>query len=313
MQYRTRRARWPAAAALAVLACLGTAPAAGADEARDGWSAGPLGGRPFFYLEGAPGTVLKDTVAVTNPGATDRRVTLRGADAYNRGDGSFALRAGGRTGAWLGFAERELKIPARTRAEIPFTVAVPEGAVPGDHPAAIVVRSGGRDLGIRVHLRVTGPSLAAVGIEDVRVRDGRLSYALVNRGSTVLAPRLAVRAAGYYGDVLRHGPRDLGVELLPGQRVTLSEPWPGTSALDSVDIRLTVTAPGGARATARAGYASVPWGRAAAGAALAAGAAAAVRWLRRRRRTAHPSAPPDVAGPPAPARSDDCQLTEVAT
>ncbi|MGW4568873.1 hypothetical protein ACWEN3_43220 [Streptomyces sp. NPDC004561] len=88
-----------------------------------GWSLTPAGGaRPSFYAEGAPGTVLQDTVSVTNPGRSPVTVRLRG------------------TGVPAVFARSGLTVPARTRAEVPFTLTVPAGAAPGDRSGAIVAR-----------------------------------------------------------------------------------------------------------------------------------------------------------------------------
>ncbi|MFP3991998.1 hypothetical protein U9R90_31900 [Streptomyces sp. E11-3] len=246
-------------------------------------------GRPSFYLEGAPGTVLQDTVTVTNPGDKPRTVRLRGADADNTGDGSLAVSDTGESrdsGAWITPAREKVKVPPRTRAEIPFTVTVPVDAVPGDHPGAIVASSGGRDAGVRLHLRVSGPTLSALTVEKVRVGGQGIAYDLVNRGNTVLRPKLAVRADGVFGERLDRGPRDLSVELLPGRRVELFEPWSGAApALDSVDVKLTVTAGGGARDEATGSAAFVPWGAlAGAGGGLLVVAGAALWFVRRRRR-----------------------------
>ncbi|MDI3390441.1 hypothetical protein QIS99_30245 [Streptomyces sp. B-S-A8] len=260
------------------------------------WSLAPAGGadgRPYFYLEGAPGAVLKDTVTVTNPGDAPRTVELRGADAGNGADGAFAVEDDGKSkdgGAWIRLAERKVTVPPRTRAEVPFTVTVPEGATPGDHPAAIVASGAGRSTGVRLHLRVGGPSLSALTVERVRLADDgrRIRYDLVNRGNTVLAPKLAVRADGLFGTALKRAPRALPVELLPGRRVTLTEPWPDAPALDSVDVRLTVTAAGGARDTGLASATFVPWGAVAGAVGGLVAVAAGGRWLRGRRRGGGP-------------------------
>ncbi|MGW6269324.1 hypothetical protein [Streptomyces sp. NPDC055060] len=246
-------------------------------------------GRPYFYVEGTPGSVLEDTLTVTNPGSEPRTVKLSGADADNTRGGAFALERGRPkdTGSWIRFAEREVKVPPRTRAEVPFSVSVPESAVPGDHPGAIVAREGGRDAGVRVHLRVSGPTLSALTVEGVRTGGGRIAYDVVNRGNTVLTPRLAVHAEGLFGPLLDRGPRTLPVELLPGRRVTLTEPWKDAPALDSVQVTLTVTAAGGAHGEATAKARFVPWGAVAgAGAGLLGLVAAGVWFLRGRGRTA---------------------------
>ncbi|MFF7164426.1 hypothetical protein ACFZBP_24230 [Streptomyces sp. NPDC008086] len=239
--------------------------------AAEGWSVAPSGGgRPSFYAEGAPGTVLEDTVSVTNRGAAPVTVRLHG------------------TGVPVAFADSRVRVPARTRAEIPFTVTVGAGAAPGDRSGEIVARdSGGRTRSSALRLRVTGPELSALTVEQVAVHAEGITYVLVNRGTTALVPSLAVRADGVLGRLLDRAPRPLPVELPPSSRTKLTEPWPDRPALDAVDIRLTVTAAGGAGDTAQVSARFVPWGAVAgtAGALATAGALFAVR--RRRRRARH--------------------------
>ena len=60
-------------------------------------------------------------------------ITVYGADAYNTPrDGGFAVRGPEETGkdigTWVRLARNSLTIPARTRADIPFTVTIPETA-----------------------------------------------------------------------------------------------------------------------------------------------------------------------------------------
>lgn len=240
-------------------------------------------GRPYFYLEGAPGSVLQDRLSVTNPGTEPVAVRLRGADAYDAEDGGRTVRdgdgaaagsgagagggeEGGRErgsggfglGTWLRTAAAKVVVPARTRAEVPFSVTVPTGAAPGDRSGVILAESGGRSVGVRVRLRVGGPTLAALTVEDVAVSGKAVRYTLVNRGNTLLVPRITVSADGVFGALLRRGARTLPVELPPGRRVTLTEPWRDAPALDSVTVRLRVTAAGGAHdeASARARFVS---------------------------------------------------------
>ncbi|MER7467566.1 hypothetical protein [Streptomyces sp. NPDC097981] len=272
---------------LLAAALLSAAPGgAAADE--PGWTAEPAAGgaaaaRPYFYLAGPAGTVLEDRLALSNTSDRERTVTLRGADAYNTADGAFAVRpaeaapaAVGRqggdpvtgAGSWISFgAAGTVKIPPRTRAVVPFTVTVPPASFPGDHPAAVVAAADGREVGVRVHLRVGGPTLAALTVEDVSVRGtgarAVVAYTLVNRGNVALAPELDIRAEGLFGEVPGRTARTLPVELLPGQRVSLTEPWPGAPVLDEVSLTLTVTAPGAVPATATASAWCVPGGTAA--------------------------------------------------
>ncbi|WP_274559286.1 hypothetical protein [Streptomyces spiramyceticus] len=238
-----------------------------AHAAAEGWKVAPSGdGRPYFYLEGAAGTVLEDKLSLTNSSSKPRTLKLRGA--HNT-----------RTGAWIALAADEVKIPPRTRAEVPFTVTVPQSATPGDHPGTIVASGGGREAGVRVHLRVSGPRLAALTVEDITISEQTIHYALVNRGNTALTPSLTVHADGLFGEVLHRKARTLRLNLLPGRRVELTESWPDAPALDSVDVRLTATAPGAAPAASTASATFVPWTPVTLTALLA--GAAAVRFVRR--------------------------------
>ncbi|WP_267246364.1 hypothetical protein [Streptomyces sp. PR69] len=317
-----RRPRQPPlsllAAALLVCVCASaawTAAPAAARAADRGWSAGPAHGggdevRPYVYLEGAPGTVLEDRLSVTNPAGRPLTVTLSTADGI---------------GGWIALAAQRITVPPRTRADVPFSVTLPAGAPPGERTARIVARAdtaatsqaqeartqragargadrqgagaqeaGTREAGtpdagaqeVRIRLRVGGPTLAALTVEDVSIRDREIHYTLVNRGNTVLTPHLALHAEGLFGTVLDRTARALPLRLRPGQRAELTEPWPDPPSLDSVDVRLTVTAAGRAadgvhtEAEASAVFAAWPW--TAAGCALAAGAAyGAARLLRR--------------------------------
>ncbi|POX50563.1 hypothetical protein C3489_22140 [Streptomyces sp. Ru71] len=265
----TTRVPLPAVLVLAALLLLAAAPAGHAAPARGTWTLTPAGAaRPSFYAEAAPGAVLRDTVCVTNPTGHPLTVHLTGTGAA----------------APAVFARTTVTVPARTRADVPFTVRVPPGAAPGDRTGAVMARDAdGRTARVPLLLRTGGPRLAALTVEHPAVHGDRITYELVNRGTTVLVPRLAVHADGVFGTVLDRAPRTLPVRLPPGGRRTLSEPWPDRPALDAVDVRLTVTASGGARATASTSARFVPWGTVTGtGAGTALAAVAAVR-LRARR------------------------------
>jgi hypothetical protein len=248
--------------ALPLLSVLCTAPTA---SAAGGWSVAPSGGgRPSFYAEGAPGTVLQDTVSVTNTGRRAVTVRLSGS------------------GVHVTFADRRVRVPARTRADIPFTVSTR-----ADRTGTIVARDqDGRRATVPVRLRVGGPALSALTVEHVAVHGDRITYDLVNRGTTALVPRLAVHADGVFGPVLDRAARTLPLRLAPGRRLHLTEPWPDRPALNAVDLRLTVTAAGGAHDSAQTSARFVPWGAVTGvvGASATGGALLLVR--RRRRRTA---------------------------
>ncbi|MET9534579.1 hypothetical protein ABZY02_29095 [Streptomyces sp. NPDC006649] len=305
MLTRTIRSAVLTAAVLLCSAAPALVPASAAEPAAGGpgWTAAPASGggsrpsadgRPYFYLEGAPGTVLEDTLALTNPGKKSVTVRLRGAEAENTASGGSALRTTDTT--WITPAARTVKVPARTSARVPFSVTVPATAEPGDHPAAIVAASGGRETGVRVQLRVSGPTLSALTVEDVRVdKDpGLIHYTLVNRGNTALTPHLDVRTDGLISGDHHIAGRTLPVELLPGRRVRLTVKWPHPPVLDSAAVHLAVTAGGGARGTGSASAVFVPWWRVAGLAGLV--LAGTGGWFAVRRRRARGTGPGTGAG-----------------
>ncbi|MGW6689419.1 COG1470 family protein [Streptomyces sp. NPDC054961] len=319
-----RRAAHLLGAAAAAAALLGaTTTAATADE--PGWTAEPVAGsapaappkagaRPYFYLAGTSGTVLEDRLALDNTSDRDRTITLRGADAYNTAGGAFAVRSAQESkgaGVWISFgAGTTVKVPAHTRAVVPFTVTVPPDSPPGDHPAAVVATEAGHEVGVRVHLRVGGPTLAALTVEDVSVRgkgaSARVAYTLVNRGNVALTPELSVRADGAFGKVAGRGAHPVAVEVLPGQRVELTEPWPGAPVFDRVALDLTVTAPGGARATGSTSRWFLPWGiagRTGVGLLGLGATTAAALFLVRKRRTRDGDGGPPRRGTAVPDQS----------
>lgn len=326
--------RKPYVLLLPLLLCLlCAAPARAADNGS--WSVHPVSSavaaRPYFYVSADPGQTIEDKVVVANK--TDRPLTFRlyAADAYNTPrDGGFAVRTVGErmrsVGAWAKPAKDRVTVPGRKSVTVPFTIRVPRDAEPGDHPGAIVALDervekgdGGvalgvqRAVGARVYLQVSGPTLPALAVEDVRVSHHRplvpglgdstatISYTLHNTGNVTLDPKVELRARGLFGRTLLA--RDLTripSELLPGQRVRLTEPWRDAPQLDWGDVTLTASAKD-TRESASASFFALPWLVVAV--AFAAGLVGGVLLVRARRGRARPSAPARPSRPEAPTPS----------
>ncbi|MFE0422172.1 hypothetical protein [Streptomyces sp. NPDC058953] len=282
----TVRPRHAVLAGLAVLllGAPGTPASAEVPGPSGGWTLRPVAGadagRPYVYAEGAPGTVLEDRLAVTNPGAAPLTVRL-------------AAEGPGSTGDWVAFAAATVTVPPRTRADVPFTVTLPGGTPPGRRTAAVTATAPGREgrrASVPVHLRITGPSVAALSVEDVTTDGTTVRYTLVNRGNTVLRPRVEIHGDGVLGTAFRRAVRDVPAELLPGRRATGTDRWGDAPFLDTVDIRVTATAGPGVRNDASASASFVPWPWLVASTAVPGGAAfLLVRRARRRSRDAEPS------------------------
>ncbi|MCD9872438.1 WxL protein peptidoglycan domain-containing protein [Streptomyces guryensis] len=310
------------------------APAHAADNGS--WSVYPasskVAARPYFYLSADPGTMIEDEVVVANKTAQPLTFRLYAADAYNTPrDGGFAVRTVQEkqrgVGAWAKPARSRVTVPAHGKVTVPFTLRVPEGAEPGDHPGALVAlderidKGDGsialgvqRAVGARVYLRVGGPTLPAIAVENVHVvhhqplvpglgdSTATISYTLHNTGNVTLDPKVELRAEGLFGRTLLA--RDLSrapSELLPGQRVHLTEPWHGAPQLDWGDVTLTASAQD-TRESASTSFFALPW--LVAVILLVGVAGGAVLVIRARRGRALPSVPvrPSRRAAPTPSR-----------
>lgn len=195
--------------------------------------------RPNYAYDLMPGGTVGDALYVAN--RSPQPITLRvyAADGFLTDDGALDILAGGvestDLGSWVSIASPELTLDSGASAEVPFTVAVPADAAPGDYAAGIVASmlvtaDNGtiteRRLGSRVHLRVQGELAPALAISDVVVDyhgtanpaetgSATVGYTLTNTGNTRLDPDAEVALGGPFGWA-RVTAADDAPELLPG-------------------------------------------------------------------------------------------------
>ncbi|GAA0628021.1 DUF916 domain-containing protein [Streptomyces crystallinus] len=322
MNKRSTGRRWaPLLAVLGLLAAFAALPASPARAADNGrWSVFPVHqgapgapGRAYFRMTADRGATVRDQVTVKNLDSRPATFQLYGTDGYNTPrDGGFAVRNKSErmsgVGAWTRLERTEVTLAGGGQTTVPFTLTVPRGAEPGDHPGAIVAldtrlgRSDGNGVavqqavGARVYLKVNGARVRGLRIDDVRFRYGAplvpgakraatISYALVNSGNVMLSPQVALRAKGVFGHTSFEPPgRRLPAELLPGQRVEVTQKWVGPPLVDWGKVEVTASDTGGELVeSAEVGYATVNWTVVAlAGLVLAGGGV----WLVLRRRAA---------------------------
>ncbi|MET8448477.1 DUF916 domain-containing protein [Streptomyces sp. NPDC005209] len=300
------------------------------------WSVYPVSSqvaaRPYFYLSADPGQTITDKVVVANKTAKPLSFRLYAADAYNTArDGGFAVRTVKErmrgVGAWAKPAKSKVTVPGHRTVTVPFTLHVPRDAEPGDHPGAIVALdervdpgTGSLALGVRravgarVYLRVSGPTLPAISVENVHLSHHQplvpglgdstatISYTLRNTGNVTLDPKVELRARGLFGrTLLARELTRIPSELLPGQRVRLTEPWRGSPQFDWGDVTLTASATG-THESASASFFALPWLVVAL--VFAAGVVGGVLLVRARRGRARPSVPvrPSRRARPTPSR-----------
>lgn len=267
-----------------------------------------------------PGRRVEDHIAVRNGGDAETTFRLTAADGFTTASGRFDVlvdaAASVDAGTWISLPD-SVTVPAGRTVVVPFTIAAPATAAPGDHSAGITasVRSGARAdggtgvgiesrVGLRVLARVTGdiaPAAsvhAAAGSYDIswnplRAGSAVVTFDVVNDGDIRLQAAGTVSAGGRTVAFPAEG--ESSADLLPGDRRTLRVVVDGVWPSLHVPATITLTP----RALAIAGDApAVPpasvdtalWALPAAQAVVLVGAALiilAVSWgrVRSRRRT----------------------------
>ncbi len=293
--------------------------------------------RTAFSFDLAAGATLSDSVTVKNQGTLPLTMSLYPADAFNAaGGGGFALRQADEpntgVGSWVKLSKSTVTIPGGKEVSIPFTMAVPKNASPGDHAGGIVAvnakaegvqESEGvtvgikRAVGTRIYTRVLGPLSPSMSITDVTVETiekaqipffqqgkAKISYTVVNTGNTRISADQAVLITGLFGQSLAQPVLPRAPEILPGQSITLVQDWDSVPAFNQAHVRVEFAAAdiGTGQEITAAGDATVwyvPW-LFLLGVALVIGAILAVRWWLRRRTPEAAEPAIGAAGTPFP-------------
>ncbi len=273
-----RQAVGPLARALLVMLLVGAGVAAAAPAYADdtvGIAGAPSDGtdpdgRSRFSYQVQPGQQVTDAYLVRNTGTTDQSVEVVATDAYNTDDGAFALLATDEVpkdaGGWvtLDGDQKRLTIVLAAGAQqiVPFTVAVPADARPGDHPAGLVVSASAVDgqvkverrVATRLYIRVAGELQPALSISSISASQPagsnpltgptRITITVTNTGNVALGAAVVAGANTWFGMSAAQAVRDEVPELLPGatRAVTFDVPGVGRSGLlrPYVDLQPTV-------------------------------------------------------------------------
>ncbi|MGW2280256.1 WxL protein peptidoglycan domain-containing protein [Streptomyces sp. NPDC001770] len=256
-----------------VLALAGvcTAPARAAGDGDVTWTvrtaANDFGAdRSSFGYSVNPGGKTKDAMVVANHGTTALTLAVYTADGFTTGKGQLDLltrdKKSRSVGAWVRAAHETVTVAPGRSAEVPFTVAVPAGATPGDYVGGILTSlkqpdgaegiAVDRRLGIRIKLRVSGALRPALAVEDVHVSydgsagfaqgDATVTYSLHNTGNAVLSGTQKVAVTGPFGMFSTDaGSVAAPPELLPGERWKVTVPVHGVTPAYRIAATVTVT------------------------------------------------------------------------
>lgn len=220
--------------------------------------------RPNYAYDLLPGGTVGDALYVAN--RSPQPITLRvyAADGFLTEDGALDILAGDAEstdlGSWVSIESSELTLDSGASAEVPFTVAVPADAAPGDYAAGIVASmlvtaDNGtvteRRLGSRVHLRVQGDLAPSLAVGEVAVDyhgtanpaeagSATVTYTLTNTGNTRLDPNVEVALGGPFGWA-RVTAADDAPELLPGSSLERTVEVAGVVPLVLLSADVTAT------------------------------------------------------------------------
>ncbi|WP_406067825.1 hypothetical protein [Micromonospora sp. NBC_01638] len=207
-----------------------------------------------------PGAAVTEHLAVRNFSRNAVAFSLKAADGYLTDKGRFNMLSSDRTsvdgGTWIDVQERVTVGPNETRV-VPFTITVPKGATPGDHPAGIaatVTSTGGTvsvesRVGFRVMVRVNGSVQAALPVRGLTAAytpswnpfasgTVRVRYTVENDGNVWVSGTSRVAVSDLFGRT-SHDATSAVEELLPGGSRKVETRADGVWALGR--LRTTVT------------------------------------------------------------------------
>jgi hypothetical protein len=215
----------------------------------------------------SPGGRVEDAMLVANRGAKPLTLAVYAADGFTTDTGVLDLLPAGKksvgVGAWLRPRAAKVTVRPGKTAEIPFTLAVPREATPGDYVGGLLTSltraddaegiNVDRRLGIKVKLRVSGAVEPALAVEDAHLSyegtadpfakgEASVTYTVRNTGNTTLAARQAIEVKGPFGWFAARAaaPEDTP-ELLPGERRQVTVPVAGVAPALVLSARVTLT------------------------------------------------------------------------
>ncbi|KQQ93613.1 hypothetical protein ASF72_01925 [Arthrobacter sp. Leaf141] len=235
-----------------------------------------------------PGATIQDTLVVTNLGSTPLDLAVYAADGVTSASGHLDLEpaatAAAGVGSWFAAEAATITVQPGAAREVPFSLAVPADASPGDHVGGVVTSFVSaaaqgtvkldRRLATRLNVRVAGEETIAMAISDVTVNypaawnpfapvAPEVTYTVTNNGNVRALADENVDASGLLGAGAASG---AVAELIPGgsstRTVTLPGTWPIFAGNATVVLQpWSVAGSPGTEVTAAASTAAVPWGQ----------------------------------------------------
>ncbi|HVV37343.1 MAG TPA: hypothetical protein VHC63_12115 [Acidimicrobiales bacterium] len=194
--------------------------------------------RDAFRFDLSPGAVIHDAFRVRLQSQSPTAFDVYATDAVLLANGTLDLLPRTRTardiGSWVTVDTPHITLAGGESVDVPFTIAVPANASPGDHVGGIVASlstpgSDGstvvidRRIGSRIYARVSGATRSALTItklrstfEGGRITPGRVrtSFVVTNTGNVRVHAQALTTVTGLFSRA--HAPVKVVPELLPG-------------------------------------------------------------------------------------------------
>lgn len=226
--------------------------------------------RAAFSYNANGGAAVRDTVVVSNFGEQPLTLHVYANDAINTTDGGFDLRPSAEApkdaGSWVKFDDGKpfQTVPPKSKLEMPFTLAVPANATPGDHAAGVVAAltmpstdaHGNRvnveqRVGSRIYVRVAGDLKAQLSVTHASAKyhgtwnpfgtgSADITYLITNTGNVRLGAAQSVHVTTPLGGTVRADALKDFEQLLPGNSVRVTTKVrgivPAFSATAHIDV-----------------------------------------------------------------------------
>lgn len=201
--------------------------------------------RPSFGYTVNAGDEITDGIEILNQGTEPVKVKIYPADGFTTAAGSFDLlpeeQHSQDVGTWVKPAVSSVMLAVGQIKRVPFSLAVPANATPGDHVGGIATvldhKSDGASAGTAAHdgaslpikVRVSGAVSPQLKIESAKLDVAgatnpfgtgatTISYTVDNTGNTVLSGLQKVTVTGALGLSTRTFDGNRLPDLLPGER-----------------------------------------------------------------------------------------------
>ncbi|MEV6415824.1 DUF916 domain-containing protein [Kribbella sp. NPDC051718] len=213
----------------------------------------------------AAGSQVQDAFVVVNRGKAALDLAVSAGDAFTTSTGQLDLRGADSkdVGTWVHADRSQVKVLPGKSVEVPFKIAVPADARPGDHLGGVITSLTQNDverrLAIRIRLRVSGELKPSLAVEDLKVNyagngDATVAYEIRNTGNTIAAARQTASVSGPFGQLKSQSAAIAdSPQLLPGESWKVSVPvrdvTPAGRLTGAVELLPLVTDAAGSTAT----------------------------------------------------------------